>query len=125
MVHNNCGKTAFGLSEYLDDFADELGARTYWDSYNRSDSLTNDILEERLRQLIDDADEINVNLTGMGNNGEFKTFEDLLEAGQAGVFNGNATNWEVLQIFENYNHKAKWWLDGEDVTDILDKVFFD
>jgi len=127
---NATKRVAFGLDERLDDFvehvADVRGVRPtpYKELYGKG-GVYPDMLESRLHGMMNEAKHIDVNLTGMGGiDGEFNTFDDILEAGRAGPFDTNVSNWEVSEVFELHNGKTTWWFEGRDVTDMLDDIRF-
>ena len=123
LVHNACedenARTAFGLRDSVDDFADERGASAYRDIYDPSEEVNDAIIEARLRGMMEDSPNIDFDLTGMDNNGEFDSFEDILGAGEGLPGEGNWTNWEANEIYNDFNGKTTWWHDGKDITDEL------
>lgn len=132
MVHNGdeCpGILALSLRHLMEDFADHIeqttGARvfTYWDYFKDARAMSQ--LEDRLDLLMDAADEVHINISEMSDGGTYKTIEDLIEAGMAGAFDGNVTNWEVWWALENFGDKVTWWQHGKEVTEDIFNIFLD
>ena len=132
LVHNGdeCpGILALSLKHLVGDFTESIeevtGTRvfTYWDYFKNARDMSQ--LEDRLDTLMDTADEIHVNISEMSHGGRYQTIDDLVDAGMAGAFDGNVTNWEVWWALENFGDKVKWWQNGENVTEELFDIFLD
>jgi RHS repeat-associated protein len=114
-------EVAFGLSRtvshapgLLGRFAENVGARTYWDFFENTTDLR--LLGERTLTMMDEAQHIHVNLSGMID--ETRTIDDVVRWGGEGIGQGNVTNWEVYQIVSDPDRLSKttFYLNGAPFT---------
>jgi hypothetical protein len=109
------GPLALGLSpreRRLSQFAGQVGAKTYWDIFPIGPALPPHMIATRLTHLLESAQSLHFDLTGMIGRG--RTLEQALESGAQGLREGNWTNWELYQVLRNPNflRKATFYLDG-------------
>ena len=91
---------AMGLSEHLDDFAQKHGAST-WKTFDDVDNWKPQVLEK----LSDPNQRVLFNLDGVNLNG----------ASRAAAGKGGATDWELLQIFQNQFPNLEFFKGGQRV----------
>ena len=114
------GPLALGLSPRgngLSHFAKQVGATTYWEIFpSRVPVLPPHMIATRLNSLLESAESLHFNLTGMIGGG--RTLEQALESGAQGLREGNWTNWELYQVLGNPNllRKTRFYLDGAPYT---------
>jgi RHS repeat-associated protein len=104
-------RTRFHRKGLVGRFAQKINAKTYWDYYENTSELK--LLGTRLLGLMDDADSIHFNVSGMFD--KKWSAADSLESGKW-LSNGGVTDWEFRQVVTRFRDKATFYRDGKVVT---------